>query len=629
MDSAFALYRQGRYSEAAELAETCLALPPRAAAEEAARFLLGDSYYSRFYESPGVYGQLALNSYEKALQKFPDSILVPKARHRMAEIYGRQKDYAKAAYLLRKNLQHHPGSAYAARSAFLLGETLLQEGRETEGLDALKSAAEAYPGSMARMEALLSLAEYYFDKGDHNAAMDYCGRITSFDTVIGRTDLRERVPGLLVKLGKQTEARRLLFKLLNLLPEDPLASRWSAVIGDSFNGEGKKQEALKIYYETKKRYPRSEGALLASAGILDIRAGQPDRMSFEEASSRYNDLLADTSDAMVKSALLMRKAAMLKRLGHEAEAVAPIRELLEKFPHSPARQGAEALYRQVLTKEVQRLFEAEQHSRVVALVQRSYAHLSEERLDIETERMIAESHFQVSFFSTAARLIERLMKNDGDLKKDDRLVCRLGECYFELGQTARADDIMQRFLQQFPKSRLRGEALAMIGEARLKAGDHDGAQENFELSLKEQPWEKVGEVYYFLGSVHWLQGRQTSALDAYRNSLAAGKNDKRGAPAGSWEEEVRFGIGELLYELGRNLEALGAYASAVACFPQSPRADWARYRMALIHDQKGEYERSIKMLQEVRSKGDDSLLQKLVKNAEEEMAWRQVFSEYY
>jgi len=101
--------------------------------------LLGD--YALFFQGEALgktgEGEKGLESYQRLIQQHPQSLLVPRARLGMAEIYLQQGDYARVAETCERILQDPPGKDSHAQGRFLLGQA-------REGLGQWAEAVKTY-----------------------------------------------------------------------------------------------------------------------------------------------------------------------------------------------------------------------------------------------------------------------------------------------------------------------------------------------------------------------------------------------------------------------------------------------------------------------------------------------------
>ncbi len=616
---AYALYSRRQYRDAAGVLEEFLAGRPAKKSEEAARFLLGDCYYREMHRNPQVNMQLALNTYLTAIRSFPGSPLVSKATYRTAEIYRKQKMYNKAVYLYKKILHRFPDSLYAAWSRFSLGKIQIENHQEGVGLKTILDIFRRYPDAPFLTEVRGFLIRYYMDREEYEKAMDEFRKIPS-EQVENTPDLRKRYDEVFLRLCRDQECREFLFKRINLHPKDPMVSKWTALIGDTFRRMGKRKEALKIYYETKSRYPGTEGDLLARAGILDLRSKSEEKGALEKAAKGYDRLISKTPEGPLRGLALMRKAEMYYHAGHLAKSIPIYRKFLSAYPENSYRRDAEKDFRKALLARVRDLFDKKKYLEVVELVQKNRSYILKGPMRPNLEWKIAESHRRVSLPRTAATMMERMMEKYPRYQKNDTFVYRLGKAYFEMGDTDKCRETLRRFLKQFPGSGYRSEVDSILGRIAFSTGDYPRAVRHFQLAYPKSASGIPGEDAYFFGVSYWRLGKLDDALRIFQSAVKPGEKAVDSSPRNFVLPQIRCAIADLLYDMGRIRDALKAYQDIVSTYPDDKNSDWANYRIGRIQYLLGRESEALKTLKRIRTGEKKEFLRKLIRNTEDEIS---------
>lgn len=106
-DSAYALYREGKFAEAQEKFKDYVRRFPDTPLTDNAYFWIGETFYDQ-----GQYEQ-AILQYDKVVQLFPDSDKLASALLKQAFSFSALGDVQDAKILLRKIIQEHPSSEQA------------------------------------------------------------------------------------------------------------------------------------------------------------------------------------------------------------------------------------------------------------------------------------------------------------------------------------------------------------------------------------------------------------------------------------------------------------------------------------------------------------------------------------
>ncbi len=620
LSMAFGHYRLGQYAEAAALLETFLAGSPAPPDEEAARFLLGDSYFGAFDRNPTGNSQRALDAYRRAVRQFPESPLAAKATFRMAEIHYRQGNYLKAVFLSRKIARQHPDAVITPWALHLHGKGLLAAQKDAAGLHVLAGVVREYADHPVLIAAKTSLVAHHMERGDDPSALAQVRDVPQ-KKITGDRELGSLYGELLVRMQRTREARDVLEILVNRYPEDPRASRWMALLGDAYRADGKKREAMKVYYEVKTQFPESEGSLMARAGILDLRVAEDARGAFDQADRGYSGLVTETAGAF-EGLALVRKASMLFRTGHYGRAVADYQHFLSDFGGSRYVRPMKDEYRRALQAYLGSLYEQQDFSEILELAQTHRAALSGEAWSAEVGWLLAESHRRMSFYRAALRSLDRLRREDDRTLRDDAFVARLAEVYLALGEVEAARKTLKHFVKRFPRSRHRANVHAMEARMAFLQGDDVQAVRKARLSLTGEQPERSDTIRFLLGAARWRQGKREESLAQFRQALPPAAASESAPLPPAVAGPARFAVADLLYELGRYREALSAYQAAMESHPDDRNVPWAQYRIGRVQWRLHRNTEALKTFEAIGGIPDETLAL-LVEDAKEELLWQQ------
>ncbi len=619
---AFGHYRAGQYGEAAALLEPFLAGSPAPPDEEAASFLLGDCYFGAFERDPSANPQRALDAYQRAVRQFPKSPLAAKAVFRMAEIHYRQGNYLKAVFLSRKVAQEHPDSSVSPWALHLHGKGLLTAKKDAAALHVLAEVARKYPDHPVRLAVKTSLVAYHMEQGDDPSALAQIGDLPQKE-LTGDRELGSLCGELLIRVKRNREARDVLETMVNVYGDDPRASRWMALLGDAYRGDGRNREAMKVYYEAKTRFPETEGALMAQAGILDLRLAEDAQGAFDRVDRAYGRLVAEAPEAF-EGLALARRATMLFRTAHYGRAVAQYQRFLADFPESRYFRQMTEEYEKALQAHLERLYEQHDFSTILEVAQTHRAALRGHVWSPQVGWLLAESHRRMSFYRAALRSLDRLRQEAPQMLRDDTFVARLAEVYLGLGEVAAAEETLKDFAERFPKSRHGANVQAMQARLAFVQGNDPQVVRNARLSLNDGAAEQPDATRFLLAAARWRQGKRGVSLTQFRQTLSSADATGETAVPPSVAGPARFAVADLLYELGRHREALAAYQEAITALPEDRNVPWARYRIGRIQ---WHLHRETEALKTFDAIGEvaDATLALLVQDAKEELLWQQSY----
>jgi tetratricopeptide (TPR) repeat protein len=119
----------------------------------------------------------------------------------------------------------------------------------------------------------------------------------------------------------------------------------------------------------------------------------------------------------------------------------------------------------------------------------------------------------------AIPLFERILEIDPEFTP---VLNRLGYSYAAMGDMARAEALMQRYVAAMPTDPNPEDS---YGDILFKAGRYSEAKEHFEHALKKDP--TFGPSQHELGDVYAMLGNQAGAREAYEKSAKIAANPRR------------------------------------------------------------------------------------------------------
>ncbi len=165
-------------------------------------------------------------------------------------------------------------------------------------------------------------------------------------------------------------------------------------------------------------------------------------------------------------------------------------------------------------------------------------------------------------FRGAQRHFESLLHNYQESEFSAELRFRLAECYFNLGEYARARDEFENLLRKTKDSYLEPEALYALGIISVLLGDFKGAEEYLQRLLKNPAYQDEERANFAMGVLYYFRREFLSAEKKFL---------KLSSP------EAKFYLGKTYAMLGKPLIALGYFKQVLAEVPNTPIATLANF----------------------------------------------------
>ncbi len=546
----------------------------------------------------------------------------------LAQTQGRAEVAAEAC---RSWLKASPHTLEAERT---LGEILRSQGQVEEALKVYQELTEAHPqeggevrkalvlarehrlwsyeATFARAllrlrpkdaEVALWLAQSLSELGQNEAALQIYEQLISAqpDQV---TYLLEK-KRILNALGRTEEVPALLDRLFELDPgrHDVALERGNLYLSRAYRLPFSDPETKRLAAEALRSYTRSVvSSELRSPSLLGIARSSRLLGDLPRAAQSYRDFLAEPSNS--------QRGDIFKEFGHT------MREARRNAEAHMAYERAVALGR-------------EDTDLFFGLVEVLSALNEDARALHYVELLLQREPKNALFLRRRGRLLMRtgqkalgleiLRSSVSPEEKDPRVFFEVGEALKEQGDYPEALDYLKRGLEKSPQDRFGQRAL---GETFLLAGRYPEAAQIVDTLLRSdandpRAWKlrrdvyralhRDNEVIYSLRALLLLDPNDTaSAQEKFRLHREHGERAEALETLDQWIPHVGTGEaqaplwmarGDLLLELGRKDEALGAYDQAVT-LSEKLRPE-ILYRRAELHARNGEAAEALRLLEEL------------------------------
>jgi TolA-binding protein len=459
-------------------------------------------------------------------------------------------DYARAVALLTPLAEDQRASAAPELQGaiFLLGDALLQQGKEREAAAALaRYVGLAKEGNLAEAKYKLGLAR--LRSGDKQGAEK-----TLADLVSGADDRSAWVQRglleygqILQKAGKLNEAEAALRRVIEAKAPVELAAPATYVLGWVAFDAKQYAQAAERWGQVAEKY--SSHALAEDAafrrGIALKEAGQAEQAA--KALQGFADAHPQSSNAVQARQMA---AACLAAEGKNDQATA----VLASLAMSP-KAGDSVLYD---------LAWAQRGQKNDGAAAETYARLLKEhpesKLGPAVRVELAEILYGQKAYEGATELLEAAMKADRvDAKLRANAAYRLGWCYQKLGKAAKAAEAFGSVDAKATGSdEIAASAVLQAGLAYADAGRFDQSEAALTRFVKEYSTNgQVGVAMLKLGEVQAEEGKYAESAGTFAAFLQKDPKDPFACRA-------HFGIGWALENQKKYEEARASYQRAIA-----------------------------------------------------------------
>jgi len=405
----------------------------------------------------------------------------------------------------RQFLKDYPNHPLAPKVRYLLGRTLIEEGKFKE------AAAELMP--LVGQEGV--------EQGDLNYWLGFSlvqqGRWKEaerpLETALKSPIPKELVPSALMLLGeakyrlkKCREAIPLLRKALLLLRGEPHSSRAKLLLGVCLSRRGKLEEAIKVLKGVKGKF---EEDALYWLGETELRAGRP-----LEAAETFKRLCAKYPTSHLLPEVRYKLAYALLKAKRPREAEAVLRRWLTELKGHPLEGKAQLLLGRVLMKE-KRFKDAIEVLKEVAKKGGVEAR--------EAHYRLVWSYLQIGDLETAQKLLGRY--------EDDITHYLRAEAELWKGKCKEALPYLFELMNRKP---FRKKALLEIARCCYRMGKYQDCIANLDILKLEFPdFEKIDELLWLKAECLRGAGEEGKAAKLYRKIWKTHPTSER-APWALW-----------------------------------------------------------------------------------------------
>lgn len=564
------------------------------------------------------------------------SSIAAEASYWAAKCRLRTGDAADAAARLQRALERFPDSALVPEMRYDRGVALLRADKPDESVAALADFCARHPKHELAPEALHLLATVEHQRGAFDASQAWCAKLLS---QFPDHERAARVAWLAadnaLRLGRTDEAVKRYERFEQTYRSDPLASSASLRAGLALYRAGKYDEARQKLAAIVARAapdPHTRHAWLALGDIAFQRgeweAAEALLRAFVDAAPAAAS--APSAEPAGDDDALLKRALALLRLERPSDAVACLDALLERFPRSPhalqARfERGQALLAMNKLDDARAEFDrvladggadsrfapyANQHLAAIALAQRDFPAAA------ERYRLVADAPADAAVAADAwLRRGEALLAAEQFADAESAL----RECLRLAGKTGKTPQARARLVVAVARQDRCADALKEVaalerdGLARLDPTLRRAVRQEQAWCLRklDKPAE-AAEVYRRLLRDAGNAGDPAVALELAELEAAAGRHAEAaqwlrpllaGAAADDLPRELRDAA---LYRLGVCEFALGRYADAAAALDKllltsadGPFAASAGYFCGEAHFQLGAHDKAAERFRRV------------------------------
>lgn len=573
----------------------------------------------------------ATGSFEALGDQYPDSPFSQNLGTILGEVYYWLDRYEEAATELQQRLSELSGDA-RARALFLLGECYNQLRKGEAAVLQYHQVLDDHSESSYAPLAQYGLAWHYYRADRHDAAAEAFAKVRTTDASLATSAAYYEAVNRTL-LGETERALELYRAFLETGSDGRLAAEAQYEVGLLLYQQEQYDESAAAFRAFLRQSPPDERVGTAHYWLGNAYLAT---QKLDRALKAYNRAL-ERGDAPASAQVEVRfqKAWSLYQNQRYDEAASAFQALAEKHPNTERGQkalfwGADCYYQQG------------NYPRAGSLFQRYLQSDPQGQERAGVQYALAWTYFNQRRFELAARLFRQFLdaydgSNDSvPYRQDARL--RLADCYFALKryddaiaayrqsrqQSGRGADYalyqagkalyyadhpeealdqLRRFVENFPDSPWRPDALYRIADIHFQQQNYEAARTAFRRVIDEHPdHERAPQAQYAIGDAYYNSGDMAAAVETYRTVLET-------YPESPSASEAASSLFLALHAAGQQDRADTLIDSIAARVPEANLTDRLRFQRARAAFQSGQSKRALRFFQEfVRTTSESSTL---------------------
>jgi FimV-like protein len=590
------------YEKGIVLANQFLTDLPNSVLLEDMLFMKGDFYYSLWKNGDNEVLGNVVSSYQKAIDRFPESELVPLSYIKMAQAESLQKDgeYMAIGYLglvlNKKNDDNLKPLAYLTR-----GKIFLRLNQSEKALADFKAILERYKNSKYTAEANLWIASYYHSVGLYEDAQKKLNEVSTLNPYI-----YIEYPEYLFLCAKNSLylkdynlAREYLFKAVNIGRQQEGADMLLARIGDTYHNQENEKEAVKYYRMVSDYYPGTEGASIAK---LRLAAHSSDSVAFDDlGSGKANESISELA--------ILEKGYKQYDTRQYSDVINTIKQLMDKPVQTETRKSARSLFYNAAEKEIMRLYQEGKYKELTDFYTSTQALLAD---NITPDAMLsgALAFDKLHLNEQAIQAFQKIALAGLSLQSRGAYYLGLAECYVDKGDRPASRSLLEKAvnydLDPADKQKIFRSLAVLYSEENMLNEAYTMCQSIIK-GEKILPDDELVDVYILTGKILNKQKKYDEA-EKTLNSIP-GMPDRINSNA---LKSAYMELGMSSYRMGEYPKAIKSYEKAFALGYGADKMDYwdARFNLAESYLNSGDEKKAKRLLSEILEGGDSILQQR-------------------
>ncbi|MCB9493886.1 MAG: tetratricopeptide repeat protein [Desulfobacteraceae bacterium] len=531
------------------------------------------------------------NEVESLLLRYPESSALPYGYALAGLINKDLSNYPMAKGWFEIAEKNFPDYKGMAEIYFSLGEIHYEENDLRLSEEYLDKLENKYPDTKFNEDAKLIHGQILYSRKRYFDTIRTLGPFIKENSrvIYEKPDLLKFVADSYFLTGSNEKARDIFSRIFNMFPDMEQKDIILANIGETYENQGDKKKAEKIYRLVTERYPGSEGFVKSSLKLAD------NMEDLKQRESIYKMIINDFPDSVEARISLLRLATIYNTQKRFEESIDVIKILLVENPRA-LRKDALHIMSEAVTgylenqlkegnsasalrmTEKNRFYIADMKNYRVHFVSgRVYneTHMYEEakeRLDLayklypdkknipfELMKYMVLTDIELGNYNDALKICDEISASFKDGEKKAFASEKKGDIYRTLNNFDQSVSFYDKAVSQYDTQASKAEVLVKLGDIYKSEGRNFESSQYFDNSVKmyssidkEKYKNQIAYAARNSGEINLKLKKFEKAVSSFKTVLDF--NATRENPY-----EARFNLGESLRGLGRTQDALNEY----------------------------------------------------------------------
>jgi tetratricopeptide (TPR) repeat protein len=574
-----------RFRQAYEAFDNFLKRHPNHRLAEEAQFRIADAYFNLHEREFLPYYPMAMQHYQKAIDKYPKSDQVPWALLMMGRAAMLGGEAYKAAGYFEVVIEDYPKSEYVPLALVQRAQAYLADGKMNQALEEFRQVAQRYPNSRYRKDADWGQAQALFSMARYQRASLLLKDMDRRDP-----GLRIGEPELLYYIGEADfqqknyrEARAYFLWALNLMPNLPDADIVLTRVGDTYKFENDHKAAKDIYRRVVNLFPDTDGALVARIRLAESPIKNQEHpyevfavKATTDAYKTYREIASTHPDREVGELARLKLGVYYYKRKEYQLALDTMRGLLTDNPNTVFKPQLKYTINLTVLGILE---QAKAQNRPLALMN-SYMQFQSALTRPNGDRvlkLLAWAYEKNGLYDRAQNLYEKLLSR-GLVEPGIKL--GLARTQVKKRKYAKVPELLRPDVVADLKGTQLIEAHSMLGRAYAKLGEYEMAVERLSQAVAQRSaGPEAARDFHALGLAYTQMKEPLEALDALGSASQILQNDPS-PTAKALHYLVAMDGGAAALQARRVDISKSFYELAIKNAPSSPERAQAMYSLA-------------------------------------------------